>query len=437
MHHIPRGKSAIFVAFNKAIADELGAKVPAGIEAKTLHAIGWKMLKDNKYKIWKTKNKIILGDLIAADPTLDENYLWDILRPCNSILGLVKANQITSPLSIDQVLEIGGKLDITYADAQIIKRVWDISEGNKGKYTNTADFDDMLRAPVKGRWDFPTYDLVFVDEAQDLNYIQHMFVQRMVKPNGRVISVGDRHQAIYGFRGASQSSMDDLAKRFDSTELPLSVSYRCDKAIIGEAQLFNPKIQAREGAGLGKVAEVLATNLYNYGYDLTEKHMVLGRYNSSCFKAALRMRSKGQAVYLMGKDVVPTLLRIAKHVRKEIGFFDTMSITSYIKSKQGTRGYAAIVDSCAILIMCLEEGNREIGEVERFLYSMFPSSKPSFPHITICTIHKSKGLEAEYVYFLDSDRMPTCREDVEDGSQEGNLMYVAITRAKKEFYHVI
>jgi superfamily I DNA/RNA helicase len=350
---------------------------------------------------------------------------------------LVKANQITSPLSIDQVLEIGGKLDITYADAQIIKRVWDISEGNKGKYTNTADFDDMLRAPVKGRWDFPTYDLVFVDEAQDLNYIQHMFVQRMVKPNGRVISVGDRHQAIYGFRGASQSSMDDLAKRFDSTELPLSVSYRCDKAIIGEAQLFNPKIQAREGAGLGKVAEVLATNLYNYGYDLTEKHMVLGRYNSSCFKAALRMRSKGQAVYLMGKDVVPTLLRIAKHVRKEIGFFDTMSITSYIKSKQGTRGYAAIVDSCAILIMCLEEGNREIGEVERFLYSMFPSSKPSFPHITICTIHKSKGLEAEYVYFLDSDRMPTCREDVEDGSQEGNLMYVAITRAKKEFYHVI
>ena len=87
MNYIPKGKTAIFVAFNKAIATELSTKVPAGIEAKTLHAIGWKQMMDNKYKVWKTKTRIIIEDLVNADPTLEDEYIYEILRPASTVIG--------------------------------------------------------------------------------------------------------------------------------------------------------------------------------------------------------------------------------------------------------------------------------------------------------------------------------------------------------------
>jgi superfamily I DNA/RNA helicase len=55
--------------------------------------------------------------------------------------------------------------------------------------------------------------------------------------------------------------------------------------------------------------------------------------------------------------------------------------------------------------------------------------------IMLCTIHKSKGLEADIVYILNEDLIPSrFAKSAEQLKQENNLKYVARTRAKEELY---
>ena len=57
--------------------------------------------------------------------------------------------------------------------------------------------------------------------------------------------------------------------------------------------------------------------------------------------------------------------------------------------------------------------------------------------ITLCTIHKSKGLEADVVYILNEFLIPSkFAKSSMQLEQETNLKYVARTRAKKELYYL-
>jgi len=51
--------------------------------------------------------------------------------------------------------------------------------------------------------------------------------------------------------------------------------------------------------------------------------------------------------------------------------------------------------------------------------------------VMLSTVHKAKGLEADNVYILATERMPHPR----GGLEENNICYVAITRAKKNLYY--
>jgi len=59
--------------------------------------------------------------------------------------------------------------------------------------------------------------------------------------------------------------------------------------------------------------------------------------------------------------------------------------------------------------------------------------------ITLCTAHKSKGLESERVFLLEPEKMPFFHPKMDEESlkQEDNLYYVAITRAKKVLVYLI
>ena len=69
---------------------------------------------------------------------------------------------------------------------------------------DVLDFDDMLYFAVHYADDYPKYDMIYVDEAQDLSPIQ---IHLLEKLKGRVIAVGDPHQAIYAFRGADADAV--------------------------------------------------------------------------------------------------------------------------------------------------------------------------------------------------------------------------------------
>lgn len=168
------------------------------------------------------------------------------------------------------------------------------------------DFWPSIGAPF---CTFTKYELLFVDEAQDLSAANIELIRQSLSPTGRVVFVGDRAQAIYGWRGADTNSVSNIVARFGIGSeglLPLSTCYRCDKAIIAAAQEYVPAIRATEWAGVGKIE-----NISTSGFNLliSERKgpqtgdLVLCRKNAPLGEFALKiMRQPGVKVLVMGRD---------------------------------------------------------------------------------------------------------------------------------------
>jgi len=80
------------------------------------------------------------------------------------------------------------------------------------------------------RWRFRH---VHVDEAQDLNPIQHRLVHLLTHGHDDLYLVGDPAQAIYGFNGADPSLLVDVADHFPGIEIVrLGANHRCTPQVV-------------------------------------------------------------------------------------------------------------------------------------------------------------------------------------------------------------
>ena len=87
-----------------------------------------------------------------------------------------------------------------------------------------TDFADVLR------WRFRH---LLVDEAQDLNPVQHRIVDLLRAGRDDLFLVGDPAQAVYGFNGADPSLLVDVETRFPGVEIiRLPVNHRCTPQIV-------------------------------------------------------------------------------------------------------------------------------------------------------------------------------------------------------------
>lgn len=263
MEYVPRGSallapSIVFLAFNKGIAETLKQRCPRNVLCSTFHALGRRALIDSNiidrnFKLDASKCRKILYNIMEYD---DEDFR-DVLR----LVGLLKSSVQEveyGDINPADLIEFHG-LDFIQPERAIhaALRVLKTSDEN----LDTIDFDDMLHLAIKFNAFFEPREWIFVDEAQDLNGIQHEIVTRLQSPNHdtkfwkeqtpagiasgheyvsttRICAVGDPCQAIYGFRGAHADSMSTLAKRFSMRTYPLTVSYRCPKAVVREAQRY-------------------------------------------------------------------------------------------------------------------------------------------------------------------------------------------------------
>jgi superfamily I DNA/RNA helicase len=320
---------------------------------------------------------------------------------------------------------------------QLAERSYEFT-GEKGACV--IDFDDMLYQPLAHKCDFPQYDFVFVDEAQDLNHVQRLFISCLLKHDGRMVAVGDTHQAIYGFRGASHNSMDLIKEHYGCRELPLSICYRCDTSIVEVAQQFVPHIEARRGAGPG-VVEIVENaghfRLYKSG------DYILCRTNAPLVHEAMRLSIMGNNVCILGNDVVPRLAKMAKEIEKDEGCICNRTIKQYgmnnawriPQEKKFKR--AVFDDNLEVLGYIAGDTEMSADSIKKVLDNIFFDKPPVEACIMLSTVHKAKGLEAERVFIIRPDLMPfPYAETAEELQQERNLIYVAVTRAKKELYYV-
>ncbi len=99
------------------------------------------------------------------------------------------------------------------------------------------------------------YRVVLLDEYQDTNVAQTWLLAELFGGTP-VMAVGDPHQSIYGWRGASASNLDDFAARFTSAggepvgRYSLSTSWRNGTAILQAANVMVEPLNARGGVAV-------------------------------------------------------------------------------------------------------------------------------------------------------------------------------------------
>lgn len=427
-----------FLAFNKAIATELSSSLPREMPASTFHALGLSILRDRIGKFRVDGRKLFShAKELGLAPIAPYTKIVEMAK--TSGLGLPNFPQIAEldawTWLIDTYdLEIpDGETEASFiskAQALMLRSLSDLK---------FIDFADMLYLPLhlqaKYRWAFDQYDLLVVDEAQDISPLRQALIEALTS---RVIAVGDPYQAIYGFAGAMEGALSALASSFSASRLPLSCSFRCGSDIIAEAaQLIAPAtILPRPNAHRGEV-----TRLSSAHFDprsLNRDTMTLCRTNAPLFALAMRML-RARLPFEFRSDMPGALIKFVKRfkakdlnqlsVRLE-GWYDTEIPRLELAKRKGA--IAAAHEKFETLSLLISEHE----DIEGLMSTLDRLLRPDFGPI-LSTIHKSKGLEAKDVYLLRPDLLPA--PFASEGwqlEQERNLHYVAVTRAINTFTYV-
>lgn len=458
---IPRGKTSILLAFNKSIAEELNNR---GVNAKTFHGLTYTpVMRSRKTNNVETNKLRMLAKQIFSS---DESFIYSAFMA--KLVGLAR-NAGIGCLIADKEQAWWDLID--HHDLELENERGNITRAvemsrlllDESNASNYVDFDDMLYFAVKDGILLPKYDYVFVDEAQDTNAIQRAIIRKICTPESRVIFVGDPAQAIYGFRGADGKSMQILAEEFVCEDLPLTISYRCATSIVEEAHRFVKHVEPAPdapvgnvykvkslGAVLGATAALCAGTSTEATPDAPEDRAFTPRDLVVCrttkplialaFKAMrLRIpvkilgREIGQGLKtLIGKmranDVDDLVVKLEGWAAREIDKAIAKQLDAKVDQLQDR------LDAILCLVDGLPENTRTISDLLECIESLFNNNVQA---LTLSTIHKAKGMEADRVWWLNASQCPSKWAKQEwQKEQERNLCYVAITRAKSALLYI-
>lgn len=440
LRFIPTDKSTIFLAFNKSIVEEIKLKVPENVKVQTFHSLGsssiWRAYKD-KSKLDNDKIYTIINNMAPKWNMLDKQPIdTDYKIRVKKIVDLARLSLTTDE---EALKELCYKHQLDVLGSEIERALKVINESNND--ISTYDFTDMIYWPAKfNHFTVDKYDYIFVDECQDLNKTQHALIQKLCHANSRVIAVGDRSQAIYGFAGADTESFDLLTKMPNTITLPLSVNYRCGTNIINLAKRFVNQIEPHENAIEGILNESASYK------EVLEGDMVLCRNAAPLVKLCLQYLHSGKKAYIKGADIGEDLIRLIVRSGSKSTFelrtwldLEMKKIIWLIKKKLPFLDDSQIKEHNTFIVFHEKwQLINTIIEDEKITNNSVLISKirqiflDNSTGICLSTIHKAKGLECNRVFIVDKEKtMPSRYAKLPwQIEQEKNLEYVAITRAK-------
>jgi DNA helicase-2/ATP-dependent DNA helicase PcrA len=465
---IPAEKRSVFLAFNKSIAEELKTRLPKHIEARTLNSLGhaaWMKHAPGKVVLDADKVKKLVRALqiqleqqyqaTMAEAFLEKSILakdhfkalMDLVRKAKvsglapatvaRVSGLVPDTDeswtaMAEHYGIEMPVNVRGIIEL--ARLVLRRSVEDVQ---------VIDFDDQFYMSLIYNASFPKFDWVFVDEAQDVSDIQREILKRILKPTGRLIAVGDPFQSIYGFRGSNPESLNLIKAEFKAVTLPLSICYRCDKAIITLAQETVPAIEASPSAGEGEVKDLgIIDGKFNFTV-FSQADLVVCRYTAPLITLAYKLIAKKIACKVKGRDIAQGLITLIDKLKCQS--VDRLVVklnewlateTRRLTAKDPDANLDAIQDKYDSLSAVIANSPfKTVDALKGEIEGMFADAANGV--LTLSTVHKAKGLEADRVFILNFDAMPSKRATKEwEIKQENNLIYVAVTRAKHSLFFI-
>jgi superfamily I DNA/RNA helicase len=447
----------LMLAFNKKIATELQNRLVTmgypNASAATFHSESLKSLAKAKGKMSVNNSKVYNfveyftqeGELMKC-----RKAIMDMVRFAKEygfgVSGCNTVDDINAWVNIIQHNDIDIDADVSLETIiDVCQKVLDLNNRD----VKSIDFSDMLYFPLLFDVDMIQYDWIIVDEAQDTNVCRKLLLKKMLKPGGRLIAIGDPNQAIYGFTGAENNSMELIKTMFDAVELPLSVCYRCGKKIIESAKEYVADIEAFENNNDGEISSIKYDEFVKStpSLNLNKNDGIICRNNSPLVALAFALIREGIGCRIEGKDIGQNLITLTRKWKvKDLATF-TLRLQKHFEreSEKASKAKLALLedkfDTMMILIeRCQTLGKHDVASLQKLISDMFSDNddykKPNV--VTLSSIHKSKGLEFDNCYILGMSQFQPSKYAVLDWmkEQEKNLSYVAITRAKNKLVHI-
>lgn len=298
----------VYLCFNKSVAVSMDEKLKRdgirGPVISTLHSLAFQAV--GKHMLSEGKK---IGDLKPYDiepmRLVEVRDKRAIIRTMKLVLDLFSrwcgsnATEIRKFLERPFPLEIASQMKAIGMDAGVLSdaviKLWEIMTGENAPMLPHNVYMKLfhLELSKKRRKD---YDLVIVDEAQDLFPVTEAVVRIMRKNGSRIMVLGDRYQQIYTWNG-SVNSIQNFEN--ESDVLSLTQSFRCPAHVVEESERylrvlgftgkFRPApaechLRHKSPIIISRTNTSLLANICSCGLDYRKIHLV-GGVNSYNFDA--------------------------------------------------------------------------------------------------------------------------------------------------------
>lgn len=249
------------VTFTNKAAQEMRERVahliggPAeGLWLGTFHSICVRILRrhaellglQSSFTILDTDDQLRLIKQIVKAEDIDEKKFTP--RILGAIIGRWKDRALTP----EKVLNPSSEFD------KVAARVYGFYQARL-KVLNAVDFGDLILLCLKLFTEHSDvlahyttqFRYILVDEYQDTNVAQYLWLRLLAQGSGNICCVGDDDQSIYGWRGAEVGNILRFEKDFPGAVIiRLEQNYRSNAHILGAASVLIAQNLGRFGKTL-------------------------------------------------------------------------------------------------------------------------------------------------------------------------------------------
>lgn len=423
---------------------------------RTLHSLAFRMLGLNKERVMKKEDYREFGLKVGIPIKMSFHSESDgVFNSDNEYLRLINKARVTERDLMDVYDDNLHNLDIERDTLFLLNQELNRFKKEKGM----IDYDDMLDNFVSQDIS-PNFDVLFIDEAQDLSPLQWKMVRGMWAKSNKTYIAGDDDQAIFKWAGADVDHFIALREDVDDIKV-LDQSYRIPGGPIHElSQSIIDRVQNRYDKNYKPRPEI--GKLHRYA-DITQVDMSQGEWlvlaSANYFLDDIKELCELQGWYYSHRGKYSVSLNLLTAIRnwgqwikgERLSVIQIKNIYSYLGDNV-TRGYRTAKTFDADLHYGIEECIAEHGlqtkevwhssfeglgsNTENYIRNMLARGENIIkaPRIIMSTIHGAKGGEADNVLLLpDITKSAVDANDI-DPDDLHRLFYVAVTRAKKALH---
>jgi DNA helicase-2/ATP-dependent DNA helicase PcrA len=401
---------------------------------QTLHSLAFNRLGLKEENVMQDLNYKAIGDTCGIQikyASYETNNWNGIFSSDSEYLGLINLARVKQ-ISVLEQLDLNEHLSKIERDK--LENIASEIDSYKKTY-NLIDFTDMIQKFLDVN-DTPEFDVIFVDEAQDLSLIQWAMINKIEKDTGCDVWVaGDDDQAIFGWAGADVDSFIN----YDAEEIPLTKSERVP-SIIQETALdvinriqdnridkeYFPKSETGEILERYKLADIDMT---------TGDWLILTRTKSLLKPIPTYLKKKGLFFESAQGNSV------GKSLYEDIQYWSQLQKKIIIPDIQLQRVKERIKGPMNLSLKWYDAfDNVSESQITYMRLLLLNNEDPTKKaRIKVSTIHGAKGGEAtNVVLFLNhtSNTIKGAKKSTAKQDEEYRVWYVGITRTMKNLYLV-